>query len=72
MKILLLMLTTTCAVALSTALGADYSVVERGPHHLVWAKVTWQTDASGRITARTNSYTELTSGMHYQDPKSGQ
>jgi hypothetical protein len=72
MKTMFPILTIIGTVAISTASEADYSVVERGPHHRVWAKVTWQTDASGRITARTNSYTELTSGMHYQDPKSGQ
>ncbi|MEI6782130.1 MAG: hypothetical protein WCQ21_14555 [Verrucomicrobiota bacterium] len=45
--------------------AADYTVIERGPHHRVMAKVTWQTDALGRVMAYTNSYTELLGGMHY-------
>ena len=49
----------------SASAAADYSVIERGPHHRVLAKVTWQTDALGRDTAQTNSYTELLGGMHY-------
>src|SRR5262245_52507379 len=42
-----------------------YSVVERGPHHRVWSRVTWETNALGRAIAHTNSYTELETGMHY-------
>ena len=53
----------------SASAAADYSVIERGPHHRVLAKVTWQTDALGRDTAQTNSYTELLGGMHYLKPK---
>ena len=54
------------------AASSEYSVVERGPHHRVWAKVTWETNASGRVIARTNAYTELASGMHHRDPNTGQ
>jgi hypothetical protein len=43
----------------------DYSVTERGPHHRVLASVTWTTNAAGRVLARTNSYTELATGLHY-------
>ena len=41
-----------------------YSVVARGPHHRVMARVTWTTNSTGWITARTNSYTELATGMN--------
>jgi hypothetical protein len=55
-----------------SAAANDYAVTERGPNHRVWSKVTWQPDASGQVTAHTNSYVELMSGLHYQDPKTGQ
>lgn len=43
----------------------NYSVIERGPHHRVMASVTWTTNAiTGKVFARTNSYTELATGMH--------
>ena len=40
-------------------------ISERGAHHRVWSRVTWETNAVGRSVARTNSYTELETGMHY-------
>ncbi|HYG33797.1 MAG TPA: hypothetical protein VEC99_03375, partial [Clostridia bacterium] len=46
---------------------ANYSVVERGPHHRVWARVSWEPNPLGGFTARTNTYTELCGGLHYQD-----
>jgi len=42
-----------------------FEIVERGDHHRVWQSVTTETDAKGRIHYRTNSYTELGTGMHY-------
>ena len=64
-------------VALSLATSSlgqttPYTVAERGPNHRVWQRVVSATDALGRVSYMTNSYTELTTGMHYQDPKSGQ
>jgi hypothetical protein len=59
-------------LALAQATPGDYSIAKCGPNHRVWAKVTWQTNASGRITARTNSYTELASGLNYLNPTNGQ
>jgi hypothetical protein len=48
----------------------NYSVIQRGPHHRVMAAVIWTTNATGRITARTNSYTELATGMNaFKDGK---
>jgi len=43
--------------------AALFTVISRGPHHRVWASVTWHTNGLGRLIARTNSYTELASGM---------
>src|SRR5206468_3405438 len=41
-------------------------VTERGLHHRVWQQVTWFTNASGSVSARTSSYTEIATGMaHY-------
>ncbi|MEI6785049.1 MAG: hypothetical protein WCQ21_29470, partial [Verrucomicrobiota bacterium] len=75
MKTLFAILVFTCSFVCTTvaqpapepsgSAAADYNVIERGPHHRVLAKVTWQTDALGRVTAHTNSYTELLGGMHY-------
>ena len=42
-----------------------YSVVDRGAHHRVWATASFETNLYGRIIVRTNSYTELETGMHY-------
>lgn len=46
---------------------APYIVTERGPHHRVWAKVVWETNTLGWAEARTNSYIELATGLHYPD-----
>jgi hypothetical protein len=61
----------SCAVS-CLAMGADYAVVERGPHYRVWQRVVPSADALGRASYTTNSYIELASGMHYCDPQSGQ
>ncbi|MDB6122329.1 MAG: hypothetical protein JWQ71_1322 [Pedosphaera sp.] len=42
-----------------------YSIAERGPHHRVWHRVTIQTNHVGKVLYRTNSYTELATGMHF-------
>lgn len=44
---------------------AAIQIVERGPHHRVWSAVSWETNSAGRVVSRTNSYTELESGMHH-------
>jgi hypothetical protein len=56
---------------LSSITAGDYSVVERGPNHRVVQQVVSSTDALGRLSYTTNSYVELASGLHFQDPKSG-
>lgn len=43
---------------------ADYAITERGPHHRVWSRVTWETNALQRPVPITNSYTELQTGLH--------
>jgi hypothetical protein len=46
-------------------LPGNYSVVERGQNHRVWAKSIAQSAPSGRIFYTTNTYTELETGMHH-------
>lgn len=46
------------------AIVSPYTVVSRGPHHRVWQGVTVQTNAQGAAVYRTNSYTEMQTGMH--------
>lgn len=50
----------------------DYSIQERGPHHRVWSRLTWETNQLGKAVARTNSYVELTTGLHYADADSSE
>lgn len=46
---------------------AEWIAAERGPHHRVWQRVEWETNALGRVVERTNSYTELATGLNYFD-----
>lgn len=50
----------------TTAVGTT-TIVERGPHHKVVHMVGVQTNAQGRTVLRTNTYTELATGLHYQE-----
>ena len=45
----------------------EYSVSERGANHRVWQKVTLVTNEFEEVVGTTNSYTELETGMHYQE-----
>jgi len=45
----------------------DYSVVERGPNHRVWRSTSETREADGRVTVITNSYTEIATGLCYED-----
>jgi hypothetical protein len=47
-------------------------VTERGPHHRVWSRVTWETNLVVGPAARTNSCIELATGLHYRDPLSNE
>jgi hypothetical protein len=44
------------------------TIVEIGDHHRVWQSVTTETDEEGNVTYRTNSYTELETGMNVKQP----
>ncbi len=50
----------------------DYVVAERGAHHAVWERVTWSTNQFGEITADTDSYAELATGLNFFDEASQQ
>jgi hypothetical protein len=47
----------------------DYAITERGSHHRVWSRVSYETNRQGRVWARTNAYTELATGMHYRNER---
>jgi hypothetical protein len=44
---------------------ADAVVSDRGPHHRTWQRVSQRALAEGRTVAQTNSYVELSTGMHF-------
>ena len=47
------------------ALGAP-AITERGPHHRIWSRVSWETNRHGQVVVATNSaYTELSTGLHF-------
>jgi hypothetical protein len=50
----------------TTGEKSSYQIIERGPNHRIWRRVTLQTNELGRVRAVTNSYTELETGMHYK------
>lgn len=54
----------------NSASSAKPTILERGPNHRKVQHVSWQTNATGQLAARTNTYTELATGMHYR--KNGQ
>jgi len=43
----------------------EVQVVERGPHHRVWQRVTPYVTSYQKTYLRTNSYVEIATGMHY-------
>ncbi|HEY5910878.1 MAG TPA: hypothetical protein VJA21_09785 [Verrucomicrobiae bacterium] len=47
-------------------------LVERGPHHKLWARSTPVTNTLGLVHFRTNCYTELHGGISYRSPETGQ
>ncbi len=48
------------------ASAAGYLVTQRGPHDRVWTKTTFETNAStGVVTSKTNSFTQVSTGLHY-------
>jgi hypothetical protein len=53
--------------AVAWAARPEPIIIERGPNHRVLQHATWQTNASGQVVDRTNIYTELATGLHYQE-----
>ncbi|MCW5551780.1 MAG: hypothetical protein KIS67_06370 [Verrucomicrobiae bacterium] len=51
---------------------SEYVITERGAHHRVWERVSWEASSLGTRVARTNAYTELASGLNYPDPDTGE
>ena len=65
-----LWLSTLLATAQQPLVAAESSppaVVERGPHHRVWQKVTPLVTSYGQTRFVTNSYVELATGLHYRN-----
>lgn len=52
--------------AASSAEEGEYVIAERGQHHQVWRKLTPQTNELGEIAYRTNSFTQLATGLNRQ------
>jgi hypothetical protein len=56
--------------AVSTrAAPADPIIVERGPHHRVIERTVTEKQLDGTVADRLSSYTELASGLHYQNER---
>jgi hypothetical protein len=55
---------SSASASFATDVGG-ISVTERGPHHRILSRVSWETNLIGKVVAHTNSYTELATGMHY-------
>ena len=53
-----------------TLQDTPYAVVERGANHQVWQKTVYETRPDGRQIPHIHQYTELATGLNYQD-KSG-
>ncbi|HEY4416944.1 MAG TPA: hypothetical protein VGO57_14740, partial [Verrucomicrobiae bacterium] len=47
----------------------EYRVVEQGAHHNVWQRETFEQTPDGNVVTKTNQYTELATGLNYQDAK---
>lgn len=45
------------------------TILERGANHKIVQHVSWQLDEKGQATAKTNTYTELATGLNYQGEK---
>ncbi len=56
----------TLSSALVDAQFGELQIVEHGPHHRTWERVTVQKTGRGQMLYVTNGYVELSGGMHYQ------
>jgi hypothetical protein len=45
--------------------ATDYAIIEQGPHSRVWARVELLTNSLGFVSAHTNRYVELQTGLAY-------
>jgi len=63
-----LVLFLVLSAAYISAAPKSHQIVERGPHHRVWQFTTETKEADGTQTIVTNSYTELATGLCYEDP----
>lgn len=56
---------TAVATSREAATSSKDAILERGPHHRVVQNVSLHTNAVGQVALRTNTYTELATGLHY-------
>ncbi|HEY4414521.1 MAG TPA: hypothetical protein VGO57_02425, partial [Verrucomicrobiae bacterium] len=47
--------------------ATEYRVVDLGANHRVWQRETYEQGPGGKVMTHVHSYTELASGMNYQD-----
>src|SRR5262245_58795979 len=45
----------------------NYAISSRDAHTRVWSRVRWTTNTLGRVSARTNSYHEIATGLNHKD-----
>src|SRR5437867_285894 len=61
-------------IGIATTQGAapiEPVILDSGPHHRVWQTVTVIADDAGRQILKTNSFTELATGLNWLNPKTG-
>src|SRR6266704_3878510 len=52
---------------IATTNSATLRALDRGPHHTVYEHILFDTNDVGQITASTNHYTELATGLNFQN-----
>jgi len=60
-----LLLAPQVGAQIQEAISSEPVVVERGPDHRVWERVTTQVLPNGESILRRSSYEEIATGMHY-------
>jgi hypothetical protein len=50
-----------------TQTDTPYAVVDRGANYRVWARTNYQNGPDGQLEPQVHSYTELGTGLNYQD-----
>jgi hypothetical protein len=51
---------------------AQYAVVQRDANSRIWERTTYKQAPSGELLPQSTRYTELATGMHYKDPRTGE